>query len=439
MYSSLYGNLKERKEKVSVIGLGYVGLPLAVALSRKYDVIGFDINDHKINLYKSGQDPTNEVGDEELSKSDLNFTSNPRDLKKSKFHIVAVPTPINQDKTPNLTPVEEASKLLGQNLTKGSIVVYESTVYPGVTEDICAPILEKESGLECGVDFKIGYSPERINPGDKNNRLENIVKIVSGMDEESLEIIYEVYNSIIEAGVHKAPTIKVAEAAKVIENSQRDINIAFMNEISIIFDKMGIDTKSVLEAASTKWNFLSFYPGLVGGHCIGVDPYYLTYAANQYGYKSEVILSGRNINDSMGIYIADKLVKALIGEKKDLNTAKIGILGFTFKEDCPDTRNTKVYDIIKELNEFGVNPIIVDPEADREETREIYNIGLEDFDKLNDLDALIVAVSHKQFKELKKEDISSLFIDGKKILFDIKGIYDINEYESDDDYAYWRL
>ncbi|WP_073998315.1 nucleotide sugar dehydrogenase [Anaerococcus urinomassiliensis] len=439
MYSFLYSNLKERKEKVSVVGLGYVGLPLAVALSRKYDVIGFDINGHKIDLYRSGQDPTNEVGDEELSKSDLNFTSNPRDLKKSKFHIVAVPTPINQDKTPNLTPVEEASKLLGQNLTKGSIVVYESTVYPGVTEDICAPILEKESGLECGVDFKIGYSPERINPGDKNNRLENIVKIVSGMDEESLEIIYEVYNSIIEAGVHKAPTIKVAEAAKVIENSQRDINIAFMNEISIIFDKMGIDTKSVLEAASTKWNFLSFYPGLVGGHCIGVDPYYLTYAANQYGYKSEVVLAGRNINDSMGIYIADKLVKALIGEKKDLNTAKVGILGFTFKEDCPDTRNTKVYDIVKELNEFGVSPIIVDPEADREETSEIYNIDLEDFDKLNDLDALIVAVSHKQFKELEKEDISSLFKDGKKILFDLKGIYDIEEYESDYDYAYWRL
>ena len=439
MYSFLYSNLKERKEKVSVVGLGYVGLPLAVALSRKYDVIGFDINGHKIDLYRSGQDPTNEVGDEELSKSDLNFTSNPRDLKKSKFHIVAVPTPINQDKTPNLTPVEEASKLLGQNLTKGSIVVYESTVYPGVTEDICAPILEKESGLECGVDFKIGYSPERINPGDKNNRLENIVKIVSGMDEESLEIIYEVYNSIIEAGVHKAPTIKVAEAAKVIENSQRDINIAFMNEISIIFDKMGMDTKSVLEAASTKWNFLSFYPGLVGGHCIGVDPYYLTYAANQYGYKSEVVLAGRNINDSMGIYIADKLVKALIGEKKDLNTAKVGILGFTFKEDCPDTRNTKVYDIVNELNEFGVNPIIVDPNADKEETRDIYNIELENFDKLNELDALIVAVSHKQFKELKKEDISSLFKDGKKILFDLKGIYDINEYKSDDDYSYWRL
>lgn len=439
MYNSLFSNLKKRKEKVSVIGLGYVGLPLAVALAKKYDVLGFDINEHKINLYKSGQDPTNEVGDEELSGSDLNFTSKPSDLKKSKFHIVAVPTPINQDKTPNLTPVVEASKLLGQNLIKGSIVVYESTVYPGVTEDVCRPILEEYSGLKCGKDFKIGYSPERINPGDKNNRLENIVKIVSGMDQESLEIIYQIYNSIISAGVHKAPTIKVAEAAKVIENAQRDINIAFMNEISIIFDKMGIDTKSVLEAASTKWNFLSFYPGLVGGHCIGVDPYYLTYAANQYGYKSEVILSGRNINDSMGTYIADRLVKALIGEKKNLNTAKVGILGFTFKEDCPDTRNTKVYDIVKELNEFGVSPIIVDPEADREETRKIYDIELENFDKLNDLDALLVAVSHNQFKKLDKEDISALYKNGKKILFDLKGIYDINEYESDDDYAYWRL
>ena len=439
MYRELFNQLRNKKESLSVVGLGYVGLPLAVALARKYNVFGFDINEKKINKYKNGEDPTNEVGNEVLSNSTLNFTSNPSDLKKSKFHIVAVPTPINQDKTPNLKPVIEASKLLGQNLTEGSIVVYESTVYPGVTEDVCRPILEEFFGLVCGKDFKIGYSPERINPGDKNNRLENIVKIVSGMDEESLEIIYEVYNSIIDAGVHKAPTIKVAEAAKVIENSQRDINIAFMNEISIIFDKMGIDTKSVLEAASTKWNFLSFYPGLVGGHCIGVDPYYLTYAANQYGYKSEVILSGRNINDSMGTYIADKLVKALIGAKKDLNTAKVGILGFTFKEDCPDTRNTKVYDIVKELNEFRVSPIIVDPEADREATSEIYNIDLEDFDKLNDLDALIVAVSHKQFKELEKKDISSLFKDGKKILFDLKGIYDIKEYESDDDYSYWRL
>lgn len=317
--------------------------------------------------------------------------------------------------------------------------MYESTVYPGVTEDFCKPILEEHSGLKCGDDFKIGYSPERINPGDKNNRLENIVKIVSGMDEESADTIYKLYDSIIVAGVHRAPTIKVAEAAKVIENAQRDINIAFMNEISIIFDKMGIDTKSVLEAASTKWNFLQFYPGLVGGHCIGVDPYYLTYAANKYGYKSQVILSGRNINDGMGTYIADKLVKALIGEKKDLNTAKVGILGFTFKEDCPDTRNTKVFDIVQELNEFGIEPIIVDPEADKKETKEIYHIDLKEFENLKSLDALIVSVSHKQFKEISKETLSALYNGGKKILFDLKGIYDIEEFIDDEDYVYWRL
>lgn len=434
-----FDEIKTKKENISVIGLGYVGLPLAVSLARKYNVYGFDINSEKIEKYKKGIDPTNEVGDEELSKSTIHFTNNANDLKDCKFHIVAVPTPINQDKTPNLNPVLGASTILGENLSKGSIVVYESTVYPGVTEDFCKPILEEHSGLKCGDDFKIGYSPERINPGDKNNRLENIVKIVSGMDEESADTIYKLYDSIIVAGVHRAPTIKVAEAAKVIENAQRDINIAFMNEISIIFDKMGIDTKSVLEAASTKWNFLQFYPGLVGGHCIGVDPYYLTYAANKYGYKSQVILSGRNINDGMGTYIADKLVKALIGEKKDLNTAKVGILGFTFKEDCPDTRNTKVFDIVQELNEFGIEPIIVDPEADKKETKEIYHIDLKEFENLKSLDALIVSVSHKQFKEISKETLSALYNGGKKILFDLKGIYDIEEFIDDEDYVYWRL
>ena len=439
MYSTLFEDIEDRKESISVIGLGYVGLPLAIALDKKYDVYGFDINENKINLYKSGEDPTNEVGSCGLKESTIKFTNHSKDLKNCKFHVVSVPTPINQDKTPNLTPVIEASKILGQNLKKGSIVVYESTVYPGVTEDICAPVLEKESGLKCGKDFKVGYSPERINPGDKNNRLESIVKIVSGMDCESSEIIYSLYSSIIDAGVHQAPTIKVAEAAKVIENSQRDINIAFMNEISIIFDKMGIDTKAVLEAASTKWNFLAFYPGLVGGHCIGVDPYYLTYAANQYGYKSQVILSGRNINDNMGKHIADKLVKSLISQKKDLNKAKVGILGFTFKEDCPDTRNTKVYDIVKELNEFGIEPIIVDPQADKDETKDIYGIELKKYYELIDLDALLIAVSHKEFKKLEKKQISDLYKDGKKILFDLKGIYDIDEYETDDNYLYWRL
>lgn len=435
----LFEKLRNNEENISVVGLGYVGLPLAVSFAKKYNVYGFDINEKKIDLYKKGVDPTKEVGNDLLKKSTVKFTSNSEDLKNCKFHVVAVPTPINTDNTPNLTPVTEASKLLGENLTEGSIVVYESTVYPGVTEEVCAPILEKESGLICGKDFKIGYSPERINPGDKNNRLENIVKIVSGMDQESSEIIYNIYNSIIKAGIHLAPSIKVAEAAKVIENSQRDINIAFMNEISIIFDKMGIDTKSVLEAASTKWNFLNFYPGLVGGHCIGVDPYYLTYAANKYGYKSQIVLSGRNINDSMGKYIADKLVKTLVCEKKDLNNVKIGILGFTFKEDCPDTRNTKVYDIVKELDEFAIDPIIVDPQADKEETKKIYNLDLLNYEDLNDLDALIVTVSHKEFKRVRKEDLDKLFKPGKNILFDIKGLFDIEEFERDDNYIYWRL
>lgn len=439
MNNLLFEKIRNKEENISVIGLGYVGLPLAIAFAKKYNVIGFDINDKKIELYRIGQDPTKEVGNENLKKSNMQFTNNATDIKKCKFHIVAVPTPINEDKTPNLTPVIEASKILGQNLSEGSIVVYESTVYPGVTEDVCSPILERESGLKCGSDFKIGYSPERINPGDKNNRLENIVKIVSGMDQESSEIIYNIYNSIIEAGIHLAPGIKVAEAAKVIENSQRDINIAFMNEISMIFDKMGIDTKSVLEAASTKWNFLKFYPGLVGGHCIGVDPYYLTYAANKYGYHSQVVLSGRNINDSMGKYIAEKLVKALVREKKDLNTSKVGILGFTFKEDCPDTRNTKVYDIVKELNEFNIKPIIVDPQADKVETKTIYNLDLIDFESLKDFDAIVIAVSHKEFKNLTKKDLTKLYKPGKKILFDIKGLFNINDFENDDNYLYWRL
>lgn len=439
MNNLLFEKIRNKEEYISVIGLGYVGLPLAIAFAKKYNVIGFDINEKKIELYKIGQDPTKEVGNENLKKSNMQFTNNATDIKKCKFHIVAVPTPINEDKTPNLTPVIEASKILGQNLSEGSIVVYESTVYPGVTEDVCSPILERESGLKCGRDFKIGYSPERINPGDKNNRLENIVKIVSGMDQESSEIIYNIYNSIIDAGIHLAPGIKVAEAAKVIENSQRDINIAFMNEISMIFDKMGIDTKSVLEAASTKWNFLKFYPGLVGGHCIGVDPYYLTYAANKYGYHSQVVLSGRNINDSMGKYIAEKLVKALVREKKDLNTSKVGILGFTFKEDCPDTRNTKVYDIVKELNEFNIKPIIVDPQADKVETKIIYNLDLIDFENLRDFDAIVIAVSHKEFKNLTKKDLTKLYKPGKKILFDIKGLFNINDFENDDNYLYWRL
>lgn len=341
-----FDDLVNKEESISLIGLGYVGMPIAVAFSKKVNVIGFDNNANKIALYQSGIDPTNEVGNDAIENCSVHFTADASELKKAKFHIVAVPTPVNADHTPDLTPVEGASRILGKYLTKGSIVVYESTVYPGVTEDVCIPILEKESGLKCGVDFKVGYSPERINPGDKIHRLETITKIVSGMDEESLDIIAKVYELVVEAGVHRAESIKVAEAAKVIENSQRDINIAFMNELSIIFNKMGIDTKAVLEAAGTKWNFLKFTPGLVGGHCIGVDPYYLTYKAEQMGYHSQIILSGRRINDDMGKYVAENLVKKLIHVDKSIKNAKVGILGFTFKEDCPDTRNTKIIDIV---------------------------------------------------------------------------------------------
>src|SRR5690554_4856161 len=364
---NLYSDIISKKEKISLIGLGYVGMPIAVAFAKKVDVIGFDVNEMKIQLYKSGIDPTKEVGDEEIKKTTVDFTSDPTRLREAKFHIVAVPTPIREDKVPDLRPVESASKILGQNLTKGSIVVYESTVYPGVTEDICIPILEKESGLKCGVDFKVGYSPERINPGDKVHRLETIVKIVSGMDEESLDTIAKVYELVVDAGVFRAKSIKVAEAAKVIENSQRDINIAFMNELSIIFNKLNIDTLSVLEAASTKWNFLRFYPGLVGGHCIGIDPYYLTYKAKQVGYHSQIILAGRKINDNMGKYVAENLIKCLIKADVSVKHANVAILGFTFKENCPDTRNTRVIDIVKELRDYEIEPIMVDPVADQEE------------------------------------------------------------------------
>ena len=326
---NLYEEIVNGKESISLVGLGYVGMPIAVAFSKKVNVIGFDVNKEKINLYKTGIDPTNEVGNETIKKCTVKFTYNAEDLKKSKFHIVAVPTPVKDDHTPDLTPVESASRILGKNLIKGSIIVYESTVYPGVTEDVCVPILEQESGLKCGIDFKVGYSPERINPGDKVHRLETITKIVSGMDEETLEEVAKVYELVVDAGVYKAESIKVAEAAKVIENSQRDINIAFMNELSIIFNKMNIDTQAVLKAAGTKWNFLNFTPGLVGGHCIGVDPYYLTYKAEQEGYHSQIILSGRRINDDMGKYVAENTVKKLIENDKNIKNAKVGILGFT--------------------------------------------------------------------------------------------------------------
>lgn len=437
---SLYEDIVNGKEKLSLVGLGYVGMPIAVAFARKIKVVGFDLNAAKIDLYKSGVDPTNEVGDDVIKNTTVEFTADPTKLREAKFHIVAVPTPVNDDHTPDLTPVEGASRILGQNLTKGSIVVFESTVYPGVTEDICVPILEKESGLKCGVDFKIGYSPERINPGDKVHRLETITKIVSGMDEETLNEVAHIYELVVEAGVYRAESIKVAEAAKVIENSQRDINIAFMNELSIIFNKMGIDTKSVLSAAGTKWNFLKFQPGLVGGHCIGVDPYYLTYKAEQLGYHSQIILSGRRINDDMGKYVAENLVKNLIKADIPVKSAKVAILGFTFKENCPDTRNTKVIDIYKELQEYGITPMVVDPAADAAEAKRLYDITFNAMEDIKEMDAVIVAVSHKQFLTLDKEKISSLYskAHAKKVLVDIKGIFDRKEY-STEDYIYWRL
>jgi len=438
MANNLYQDLINKKEKLSLIGLGYVGMPIAVAFANNgIDVIGFDVNEEKIKLYKKGIDPTNELGNKAIKKAKVNFTSDPKQLKKAKFHIVAVPTPVNDDHTPDLYPVESASKILGKHLTKGSIVVYESTVYPGVTEEICVPILEKESGLKCGKDFKVGYSPERINPGDKLHRLENIKKIVSGMDKSSLNIIAKVYEIVVEAGVHKAESIKVAEAAKVIENSQRDINIAFMNELSIIFNKMGIDTKAVLEAAGTKWNFLKFYPGLVGGHCIGVDPYYLTYKAEQLGYHSQVILSGRKINDGMGKYVAENCIKKLIEANKPIKNAKVGIMGFTFKENCPDTRNSKVFDIIQELREYGIEPIVVDPVADKKEAKHLYNLDLNK-KQFKNLDAIIVAVAHDQFKQLNIKGINKMFAKGKKVLLDIKGIYNKDLFVKNK-YIYWRL
>ncbi len=436
----LYEKLLNGEEQLSLVGLGYVGMPIAVAYAKKIKVVGFDSNEAKIDLYRKGIDPTKEVGDEAIRDTKVQFTANPGELSKCKFHIVAVPTPVHPDHTPDLSPVEGASHTLGKYLTRGSIVVYESTVYPGVTEDICKPILEQESGLKCGVDFKIGYSPERINPGDKVHRLETITKIVSGMDEETLDEVAKVYSLVALAGVYRAQSIKVAEAAKVIENSQRDINIAFMNELSMIFHKMGIDTKSVLEAAGTKWNFLKFFPGLVGGHCIGVDPYYLTYQAERMGYHSQIILSGRRINDDMGAYIANCLVKNLIAADIPVKEAKVAILGFTFKENCPDTRNTKVIDIYHELQEYGITPLVVDPQADAEEANRLYGITFRQLSDIKEMDAVIVAVSHQEFLSWKKEDLDAFFAkNGKtKVLMDLKGMYQMQDYPSPE-YSYWRL
>ncbi|CEH33753.1 nucleotide sugar dehydrogenase [Romboutsia lituseburensis] len=421
---NLYESIKSNKEKISVIGLGYVGIPLAVEFSKHCDVIGFDINKEKINQYLNGIDPTQEVGDENLKDCKVLFTSDEENLKKAKFHIVAVPTPINQDKTPNLKPIIGASEVVARNLTKGSIVVYESTVYPGTTEEICVPILEKISGLKYKRDFKIGYSPERINPGDKVNRLTSIVKIVSGCDEETLDTVAKVYEMIIQVGVYRAESIKVAEAAKVIENSQRDINIAFMNELAMVFDKMNIDTVEVLKAARTKWNFLNFKPGLVGGHCIGVDPYYFIYKAQELGYHSQIILSGRQINDEMGKYIGQNTIKKLVLADKKVKGAKVGIMGITFKENCPDIRNTKVIDIINELREYGVDVLVYDPIANKDDVKSEYNIDLVSYENLQKLDAVLIAVEHEEFKKLDIKDIKNMQNKKNPIIIDIKGIFD---------------
>ncbi len=439
---SLFEKIKAGKESVSIVGLGYVGMPIAVAFANEgVQVIGFDLNIAKVNLYRQGIDPTHEVGDDAISKTTVQFTWDAVDLQKARFHIVAVPTPVNQDHTPDLSPVISASQVLGRNLTKGSIVVFESTVYPGVTEDVCVPILEKESGLKCGEDFKIGYSPERINPGDKIHRLENIEKIVSGMDAESLEEIKNVYDLIIKVGTYPVSTIKTAEAVKVVENSQRDINIAFMNELAMVFDRMGIDTAEVVEGMNTKWNALGFRPGLVGGHCIGVDPYYFTYEAEKLGYHSQIILAGRKVNDGMGAFVADAAIKQLILAGKAPKSSKVVILGLTFKENCPDTRNSKVEDIIDRLTEYGIKPLVVDPWANEKEAIHEYWVRLTPITDISDVDCIILAVAHDEFKKMSLEELDSLYADednNKKVLIDVKSIMNKKAVEAAG-YRYWRL
>lgn len=439
---NIYEELVEKKTNLALVGLGYVGMPIAVAFAKKgINVIGFDVNKEKINVYKSGIDPTHEVGDDIIKNTKVQFTSDEKDLQKASFYIIAVPTPVNLDKTPDLTPVEGASTVVGRNLKKGSIVVYESTVYPGVTEDVCVPILEKESGLKCGVDFKVGYSPERINPGDKEHRLENIHKIVSGMDTETLDEVKKVYDLVIEVGTYPVSTIKTAEAVKVVENSQRDINIAFMNELAMVFDRMGIDTNEVVDGMNTKWNALGFRPGLVGGHCIGVDPYYFTYEAEKLGYHSQIILSGRKVNDGMGEFIAQAAIKQMILAGLKVRDAKVVILGLTFKENCPDTRNSKVADIINGLKNYGIKPVIVDPWADEKDAKKNYDVDLTKLNDVKDADCVILAVAHTEFKNLSIKEIDKLFAskpNNEKVLIDVKGL--LNKKETDAaGYCYWRL
>ena len=439
-FRSIYSGLISGREKLALVGLGYVGMPIAVEFAKHIQVIGFDINERRVEEYRNGIDSTNEIGDA-IRNTTVDFTSDPKRLREAKFIIVAVPTPINEDTTPDLRPVESASQTVGQNLTPGTIVVFESTVYPGVTEDICVPIIEAESGLKCGVDWKIGYSPERINPGDRVHTLTNIRKIVSGMDEETVGVIQKVYDIVIDAGTVPVTTIRTAEAVKVVENSQRDINIAFVNEIAMICDRMGIDTDEVIYGMNTKWNALGFKPGLVGGHCIGVDPYYLTNAAEKLGYHSQIILNGRKVNDSMGAYVADAAIKQMIEAGLAPKKANVIILGITFKENCPDTRNSKVVDIIRRLGEYEIRTLVADPWADAQVAKQEYGVDLVPFEELPKADCLIVAVGHKEFRSLSMMQLKRLFKevpDEEKVLIDVKSLYRLDELKASG-MRYWRL
>lgn len=440
-FNVLYERLIEGKEKLALVGLGYVGMPIAVEFAKHVKVIGFNHNEKRIQQYKSGVDPTNEVGDDVISKTTVDFTSDEKRLSEAKFIIVAVPTPVKDDNNPDLGPVENASRIVGRNMVPGTIVCYESTVYPGVTEDVCLPILEKESGLKCGTDFKIAYSPERINPGDRVHTLTNIRKIVSGMDEATCRVVKKVYDIVIKAGTFPVSNIKTAEAVKVIENSQRDINIAFMNEIAMICDKIEIDTIEVLDGMNTKWNALGFKPGLVGGHCIGVDPYYLTNLAEKLGYHSQIILNGRQVNDSMGAFVADAAIKQMIEAGKAPKKSIVFILGITFKENCPDTRNSKVQDIINRLNEYDIYPQVCDPWADAEIAKTAYGVDLISFDEIKEADCVIVAVGHNEFRSMSMMELKKLFkesSDEEKVLIDVKSLYRMDELKASG-MRFWRL
>ena len=440
-FCDIYKGLISGNEKLVVVGLGYVGMPIAVEFSKHIKVIGFDINEKRVEEYKNGIDSTNEIGDG-IKNTTVEFTTNPQKIKEAKFIIVAVPTPVNKDNTPDLHALESASSIVGQNISEGSIVVFESTVYPGVTENICVPIIEKFSSLKCGSDWKVGYSPERINPGDRIHTLTNICKIVSGMDDESSIEIKKVYDIVIKSGTFPVSNIKTAEAIKVVENSQRDINIAFMNEIAMICDKMDIDTDEVLRGMNTKWNALGFRPGLVGGHCIGIDPYYLTNAAEKLGYHSQIILNGRKVNDSMGAYVADATIKEMIEAGMAPKKAVVVILGLTFKENCPDTRNSKVVDIIKKLNEYDINPVVTDDWADIDVAKEEYNIDIVPFDSIPKADCVIVAVGHKEYRNMSMMQIKELYktnlLDEEKVLIDVKSLYRMDELKASG-IRFWRL